>query len=216
VAAGADYFQQLGIGLGSDVILRSYFRPDSRAKAVFGAIGRAAMSVSSYLRVWLRLPGRIALMFGIGAISSVSARTGAAPLETGGPSRIPQRSDKVIGELRVWSDGDRIYLAEAGGLERELRLSDTPEAVHLRKLLDDRGAVADNPEILQDRIILVGGGGEGFHWPAAGAAAPDLMRPTVPPGSAGHRTRGNSANPRKPADTGAPGAANRTGGRQAS
>jgi hypothetical protein len=129
------------------------------------------MPVPFYARKWFGLPSRIALLLGIGAITAAaSGQADATPVDrTGHLTRVPQQSVKTFGELSVWSDGGRIYLAESGGEARELPLGDTAEARHLRQLLESGGAVADAPQVLQHRIILVGGGGNGFHW-APGAA----------------------------------------------
>jgi hypothetical protein len=118
---------------------------------------------------------RIALLLGIGAISAAGARPDAAPVGVGGePMRVPQQSAKSFGELLIWSDGGRIYVAERGQQARELQLGDTAEARHLRELLERDGATADRPRILPDRMILVGGGGTGFHGvPADKSATPD-------------------------------------------
>ncbi len=50
----------------------------------------------------------------------------------------PSRSDEVA--LRL--DGENIYFSQGGGAFEELRLGDSLEAVHLRKLLRDAGAHA--------------------------------------------------------------------------
>jgi len=123
------------------------------------------MSMPSFAQKWLGLSSRIALLFGIGALSAAGAKAEATPVDEGKqPTRVPQQSAKSFGEMRIWSDNGRIYLSESRGEARELVLSDTAEARHLRQLLQRDGAVADAPQVLQHRIILVGGGGEGFHW----------------------------------------------------
>jgi hypothetical protein len=66
------------------------------------------MSVTGYARKWFSLPSRLALLLGIGAISATGAKA-AAPLDQADqPTRVPQQSVKVFGELRVWSDGGRV------------------------------------------------------------------------------------------------------------
>ena len=124
------------------------------------------MPVPSYARKWFGLSSRIALLLGIGAISAAaSAQAEATPVDQEGQlAPVPQQSVKRFGEMRLWSDGGRIYLSESGGKARELSLGNTPEAQHLRQLLEHNRAVADAPQLLQHRIILVGGGGNGFHW----------------------------------------------------
>ena len=124
------------------------------------------MPMPFYARKWFGLPSRIALLLGIGAISAApSAQAQPTPVDQEKQlAPVPQQSVKTFGEMRLWSDGGRIYLSESGGKARELPLGDTSEARHLRRLLENNGAVADAPQLLQHRIILVGGGGNGFHW----------------------------------------------------
>jgi hypothetical protein len=155
------------------------------------------MPLPTYLRKRLRLPRRIALLFGIGAISAVSASADGAPPGSGKPARIPQQSAKAFGDLRVWSEEGRIYLSESGGAIQELQFSDTAEALQLKRLLEEGGAVADDPQVMQHRIILVGGGGAGQHWTAGENAPGDAQRSTGPSSGAGgrhHRTRPADAN----------------------
>ena len=123
------------------------------------------MLIPSSLPKWLRLPSRIALLLGLGAFSAagVNADTGEAP-SGHEPARVPQQSVKTFGDLLVWSEGERIYVAEPGTEARELPLGDTPETRRLRQLLQRDRATKESPRALHDRIILVGGGGSGFQW----------------------------------------------------
>lgn len=123
------------------------------------------MATQSWLRKCIRLPKGITLMFGIGAISAIGAGSDRASALTSKPVRVPQQSVKHFGELKIWSDGDRIYLMEHEGVVEEVSLSDTPEARYLRHLLAESGAVATRPQVIQHRIILVGGGGQSVDWP---------------------------------------------------
>ena len=91
------------------------------------------------------LSGRVALLLGLGAISAAGAR--AAP-------------EPGAADLQLYGEGGRIWLAEAGGGFRELRLGDTAEARHLRQLLKERGPAP----LRLDPTVLAGGGGMGFHW----------------------------------------------------
>jgi len=110
-------------------------------------------------RKWLCLPSRIALLLGLGAVSAVGAQA-----STANASSEPQQSVRSFGELLIWTDGDRIFISEAGQQARELMLGDSAEARRLRGLLQREGATADSPRMLQDRMILVGGGGMGVSW----------------------------------------------------
>jgi hypothetical protein len=126
------------------------------------------MLIPSSLPKWLRLPSRIALLLGLGAFSAVGANADTGGVDSGhGPARVPQQSVKTFGDLLVWSEGERIYVAEPGTEARELPLGDTPEARRLRQLLQRDGATKESPRGLHDRIILVGGGGSGFQWAPA-------------------------------------------------
>ncbi len=117
--------------------------------------------MSSSMRDWLRLPSRIALLLGLGALSAAGAGTEAA---VAAPVRVPPQSVKSLGDLLIWQDGGRIFISEAGKAAEELRLGDTAEADRLRQLLAREGATAAMPHALRDRVILVGAGGAGLHW----------------------------------------------------
>src|SRR6478672_10659923 len=114
---------------------------------------------------WLRFPSRIAVLLGMGALSTTGAPPAIAEPELGkGPMRVPQQSAKSFGEVLIWSEGGRIYFSESGNEAQELRIGDTPQARHLRELLEREGAVAESPRVLQHRLVLVGGGGSAVHW----------------------------------------------------
>jgi hypothetical protein len=118
---------------------------------------------------WLRLPSRVALLLGLGALSAAGAKADAPDLGKE-RMRVPQHSAKTFGELTIWNNDGRVFISESGGEAQELRLGDTAEARHLRQLLTRDDAAADSPHVLLDRIILVGGGGDGFHWAPADKA----------------------------------------------
>jgi hypothetical protein len=120
----------------------------------------------SSMRDWLRLPSRIAMLLGLGALSVTGAKAGVPhPGLDGAP--IPQQSAKAFGDLLIWTDKGRIFVSEGGKPAEELHLSGTAEAEALRQLLEREGATAATPHALRDRIILVGSGGSGLHWESA-------------------------------------------------
>jgi hypothetical protein len=124
------------------------------------------MLMPSSIRNLLHLPSRIALLLGLSALSVAGAKA-----DTGGDTqpdraRVPQQSAKPLADIAIWVENGSIYLSEAGKPAEELRLGNTAEAELLAQMLNERGATAVTPHVLRDRIILVGGGGDGFHWTA--------------------------------------------------
>jgi hypothetical protein len=162
------------------------------------------MSLLFSLDGWLRLPSRIALLLGLGALSAAGANPNAAEAHTGKEADgIPQRSATEFGDLRIWTEGGRIYLAEPGKPGEDLCLGDTLEARHLRQLLEQHGATEPSRHVPFGRILLGGGGGCGFDWPS-----PEKSRPASNPASSGLAGFGpakpvNSRQP-VPAETPAP------------
>lgn len=138
------------------------------------------------LRGWWWLPSRIALLLGAGALSAVGAKADTTePQADKTLSRVPLQSAKTFGELLVWSDGGRIYVAEAGRPAQELQLEDTAEAQRLRQLLERDGASPGTPHSVPHRMILAGDGGAGFHRSSGSTNPPDN-------GGAGNGTQGAS------------------------
>jgi hypothetical protein len=119
------------------------------------------MRLSALVRDWLRRPSRITLTLGLGALAAAAPKVAEAEIH---PDRVPQQSVKAFGELSIWSEGGEIYISEPGTQTQKLARGDSPEARRLRELLELDGATAASPRVLHDRIILVGGGGDGFHW----------------------------------------------------
>jgi hypothetical protein len=135
------------------------------------------------LRERLRLPSRIALLLGFGALSAAGAQANAKEVDLGKkPERVPQQSGKAFGELAVWTENGRVYVSESGKPAQELSLGNTAEAEYLRDLLQRNGANASSPSLVPDRIILVGGGGSGIGWVPAdknrGATIPGVPADT--------------------------------------
>jgi hypothetical protein len=125
------------------------------------------------MRNRLRLPSRVALLFGLSALSVAGAK--ASTPDTVRPDNdralAPQQSAKAVADLLIWRDDGRIYTSEAGKPAEELQLGDTAEAALLGQLLDSQNATPANPYRMRDRIILVGGGGCGFDWTPPGKTA---------------------------------------------
>jgi hypothetical protein len=159
------------------------------------------MSLPSSLRKWLCLPSRIALLLGVGALSAAGAKAAVAEAHLGnGLMRVPQQSAKSFGEVRIWSEDGRVYVSQGGKDVQEVPLGDTAEARHLRQLLERDGAAAASPRVLQDRIILVGGGGDGFHWAPAGKVDnPAKVKAPEQTGSSSKRADPRKSNPLGPA-----------------
>jgi hypothetical protein len=125
------------------------------------------MRVPTRAQKWLGLPSRAALLLGIGALSVGSAE--ATALDQGKhPTGAPQAATAKFGELRVWTDGEQIFLIEASEPARDLHLGDSAEARRLRKLLQWHGATSNRASIRLDQMILAGGGGSGFDWAPPG------------------------------------------------
>ena len=137
------------------------------------------MTIPRSLYRWLRLPSRIALILGLGALS-----TAGAPADA-------QANQTASGDALIRSDGGRIYLSE-GGRETELRLSATPQRDRLLRLLEEHGP--GGVKLDRDpRLIMSSGGGAGFYWwgqkkstpdrvaPAGSARSPQATEPSSPP-----------------------------------
>src|SRR5207302_8663193 len=136
------------------------------------------MSLPFSLDRWLRLPSRIALLLGLGALSAAGANPNAANAHTGKePDGVPRRDAAAFADLRMWTEGGRIYLAEPGKPGEDLCLGDTLEARHLRQLLEQHGATEPSRHVPFGRILLVGGGC-GFDWPS-----PEKGKPVSNPAS---------------------------------
>ena len=113
--------------------------------------------------VWSRIPAWGALMLGVGVLIGGNARADQPKPPELTPDLSGQsssRSDEVA--LRL--DGEDIYVSQRGGAFEELRLGDTPEAAHLRKLLRDAGGVGKSVSVPTGSTIVAGGGGGAAGW----------------------------------------------------
>jgi hypothetical protein len=146
------------------------------------------MRVTGSLRGWLRLPSRIALLLGMGALSAAGVRPAGAAVPPQ-PSVAPG-----FGDLLIRAEAGRIYVSQSGGAFGELRLGDTAEARLLQELLAQHGGAG----VRLPPTILAGAGGEGFHWPAGGRRT-TLANP--PPAGAGSpaATPATATSPQPPA-----------------
>jgi hypothetical protein len=108
------------------------------------------MAIPCSLYRWLHLPSRIALILGLGALSTAGAPADAQPNPT------------ASGDALIRSDGEKIYLSE-GGRETELRLSATPQRDRLLRLLEEHGSAGVKLD-RDPRLIMSSGGGAGFYW----------------------------------------------------
>ena len=153
------------------------------------------MPISWSNAAWLRLPSRIALLLGLGALSAASG-----PAEGATPQR-DTASGAGLADLFVRTEGGRIYLSENGKGFRELRLGPEEQENVLSRLLE-RGGATDPAGIRLHPTLLAGSGGAGFHWAPANEEGGDEDAA----GSGSDRTRTPAARLTKPA--GNPGVSN--------
>ena len=105
------------------------------------------MGLPRSIRRWLDLPGRLAFLLGLGALST-----------SGAQADTPERAGS--GDVSIRSEDGKIYLSK-GGRETELPLSATPERGRLLQLLQDKGPSGVKLDA-DPRLIMSGGGGAGF------------------------------------------------------
>jgi hypothetical protein len=121
------------------------------------------MSRASLKNVWSRMPAWGALMLGFGVLIGGNARADLQKPPELTPDlsgQSPSRSDEVA--LRL--DGENVYFSQGGGAFEELRLGDTLEAAHLRKLLRDAGGMGQSVSVPIGSTIVAGGGGGASGW----------------------------------------------------
>jgi hypothetical protein len=123
-----------------------------------------AMAMLRWRDRWLRLPSRIAMLCGLGALSMAGAAlpTAGAAAERGQPG--PR-------DLQLRTDAGRIYLAEGGGEFSELSL---PGAAHSRllRLLREHGDAFGQAPVALRPMMLAGAGGNSIHWGVPRASNP--------------------------------------------
>jgi hypothetical protein len=121
------------------------------------------MSRAMLKNVWSRMPAWGALMLGFGVLIGGNARADhpkPSELTPDLSGQSPSRSDEVA--LRL--DGESIYFSQRGGAFEELRLGETLEAAHLRKLLRDAGGEGRSVSVPIGSTIVAGGGGGASGW----------------------------------------------------
>jgi hypothetical protein len=121
------------------------------------------MSRAMLKNIWSRIPAWGALVLGFGVLIGGNARADQPKPPQLTPDlsgQSPSRSDEVA--LRL--DGENIYFSQRGGAFEELRLGDTLEAAHLRKLLRDAGGIGESISVPTGSMIVAGGGGGTAGW----------------------------------------------------
>jgi len=78
-------------------------------------------------------------------------------------ANVPKADTVDVATLRL--DGDKIYLSQGGSAFEELALGDTPEARHLRKLLEDAGSGTISAPV-GSFIVANGGSGASGNKPS--------------------------------------------------
>jgi hypothetical protein len=127
------------------------------------------MRVSWSLRRLLRLPSRIALLLGLGALAAAGARADSGLGQAGAGIAPLSLGDGVgLGDVLIRTEGGRIYLSEGGGEFQELRLHDLPESRLLTQLLERDGAAQGSTGIRLSPMLLAGSGGNSFNWAPGG------------------------------------------------
>ena len=102
------------------------------------------------------LPAWAALLLGGGALMS-SAQADVKQQPQGQP-------DFATREVAVKTDGENIFISQDGRTFEELRLGDTREALHLRKLLRDEASDGRTITIPVGSMIVASGGATGRGW----------------------------------------------------
>ncbi|MFZ3236895.1 MAG: hypothetical protein WA417_10270 [Stellaceae bacterium] len=156
------------------------------------------MPVPDVVKKHLRLPSRIALLLGLGALSVAGARA-----DTAEPAPQAGAEPVVAGDVTVRAEAGRIFLSESGR-ETELRLGATTQRDHLLRLLEKHGAEGIKLDA-DPRLIMSGGGGSGFSLrditksftdkpePAAKSAPPASTPRSAPKQETGPHDHGSAA-----------------------
>jgi hypothetical protein len=114
------------------------------------------MSRAKLRNFWSHIPAWVALLFGGGALMS-SAQADVKQQPQGQP-------DFTTREVVVKTDGEHILISQDGSKFEELRLGDTREALHLRKLLRDETSDGRTITVPVGSMIVASGGATGKGW----------------------------------------------------
>ena len=134
------------------------------------------MSRAKLKSIWSLLPAWGALLLGFGAVlGGGGARAGSSQLQppeaTPEPSKV---SASRLDEVAIRIEGENSYISQGGSAFEELRLADTPDASHLKKLLRDAGADGQSVSVPIGSMIVASGGGGG----SGGKPKPQTSRAT--------------------------------------
>jgi hypothetical protein len=119
------------------------------------------MSRAKLRKIWSHLPAWGALLLGFGALIG-DARADRPEFRPSGTTPEPSsQSASKSDEVAVRIEGENIYISQDGSTFEELRLGDTPEAAHLKRLLRDEGADGRSVSVPVGSMIVASGGGSG-------------------------------------------------------
>jgi hypothetical protein len=122
------------------------------------------MSREKLKSIWLQLPAWGALLLGFGALLGPEARADQSRIQRSPESQSAKRPAAQSDEVTIRLDGETIYVSQGGSRFEELRVGNTLEAAHLRKLLRDAGAVGQSVSVPIGSMIVASGGGSGKGW----------------------------------------------------
>jgi hypothetical protein len=121
------------------------------------------MSLATLKSICWRLPAWAAFMLGLGALSAGTAQADRSPLQP--PETTPEPSSSAMAPrpdtVSLKIDGGKVYISQGGSRFEELRLGDTAEATHLRRLLQDVRSAGQPVSVPVGSIIVGSGGGSG-------------------------------------------------------